>query len=130
MDDNNQVKGMVPPYKDLDKEPNPAAHGPKGRLVLSQEQQDQLIRMSEVGCSVKEMCTILGVVKDRDTLVKHYGELIQYGKMAGNNRLRRVQYQKAVEEGNVQMLMWLGKQRLGQSEDGKMGNDEPLPWQD
>lgn len=110
MDDKDQVQGLVPPYKDLDKEPQAAHAGPKGQLVLSKEQQDQLIRMAEVGCSVKEMCTILGVVKDRDTLVRHYGELIQYGKMQGNNRLRRVQYSKAVEEGNVQMLMWLGKQ--------------------
>lgn len=129
MDNNNQGEGVNPPYKDLDKEPKPAKQGP-GRLVLSKEQQDQLLRMAEVGCSVKEMCTILGVVKDRDTLVKHYGELIQYGKMVGNNLLRRVQFAKAVDEGNVQMLMWLGKQRLGQTDDGKMGNDEPLPWSD
>lgn len=127
MDDKFQDSGVVPPYKDQDREPQAARTGPGGQLVLSQEQQQMLLRMAEVGCSVREMCTILGVVRDRDTLVRHYGELIDFGRMNGNQRLRRVQFEKAIE-GDVKMLIFLGKQRLGQTEEGHARQDEPLPW--
>ena len=45
----------------------------------------------------------------------------------GKVSLRRKQYQKAVEEGNPTMLIWLGKQWLGQSDGQDSGSVDPKP---
>jgi len=43
----------------------------------------------------------------------------------GKSSLRRVQYQKALD-GNVTMLIWLGKQYLKQRDKGEVDSDETL----
>jgi hypothetical protein len=40
----------------------------------------------------------------------------QEKRSQGDSLIHGKQYEKAIEEGNVTMLIWLGKQRLGQSE--------------
>jgi len=55
-----------------------------------------------VGCSV-------------DTLDRRYAAIIDKGNAAGRTKLRRLQME-AAERGNVTMLIWLGKQMLGQSD--------------
>lgn len=49
----------------------------------------------------------------------YYKEASAGGKMS----LRRSQFKSAVENGNVAMLIWMGKQHLGQS-------DQPIPEAD
>jgi hypothetical protein len=45
-------------------------------------------------------------------------------------RLRKAQYNKALE-GNPVMLIWLGKNILGQKDDPSTGEEDlPLPWKD
>lgn len=85
----------------------------------------------------EDICAVMGV--NSDTLVRlindHLYEDITghkrrgtakkvtfsdaFKKYSANGRvsLRRTQYRKAVDEGNVPMLIWLGKQHLGQRED-------------
>jgi len=121
MADNNQEVEKL--------EPNPGAKGRGNRLVLTEEEEQQIVRMAEVGCSVQEMCAILGKPADRSTLQKWYGDLIDEGRSIGNERLRRIQFRKAVDDENVQMLIWLGKQRLGQAE-VTAEVEQPLPWSD
>lgn len=87
----------------------------------------------------QDVCAIMGV--NSDTLVRlindHLYEDITghkrrgtagkvtfsdaFKKYSANGRvsLRRTQYRKAVEEGNVPMLIWLGKQHLGQLDSPK-----------
>ena len=48
-----------------------------------------------------------------DTLERNCAEAIEKGRNARNGKLQCVQYGKAME-GNVTMLIWLGKQWLGQ----------------
>jgi hypothetical protein len=56
---------------------------------------------------------------------------IAKGKAEGNISLRRKQWQMAVEKGNVVMLIWLGKQMLGQvNERLDTDSDAPLPIYD
>ncbi len=50
-----------------------------------------------------------------DTLERHYRDLIDDGICHGNESLRRAQYKLAMS-GDRTMLIWLGKQRLGQRE--------------
>ena len=101
------------------------------RLVLNPKQMEILERMAEIGCTLKEMTYILGVCKDPDTLQRNFGDIIEQGRAKGNWKLRYTQYQKACE-GSERLLIWLGKVRLGQREDGPMDDEEnmPLPWSD
>ena len=115
--------------EDENLEPSPGSKGRGHRLVLTQDEQEQVVRLAEIGCSVKEICYILGKPKSRDTLTKWYGDIIELGRSEGNARLRRVQFKKAVEDEDVKMLIWLGKQRLGQAE-VIIDTAEPLPWSD
>lgn len=57
---------------------------------------------AELGCSV-------------DTLTRRFADSIKKGRERGNGRIRARQYDLAMK-GNVALLIWLGKQRLGQRE--------------
>ena len=48
-----------------------------------------------------------------DTLYARYSESIKKGHQVWNGSLRRAQYEAAMK-GNATMLIWLGKQYLGQ----------------
>jgi hypothetical protein len=98
-----------------------------GRMILTEEQIRQLGIMAEIGLSLPEMMTILGVCKSRQTLVNRYGDVIEQGKSRGNYMLRRRQYDIAMA-GDVKMLVWLGKVRLGQREVTEVINKQVLPW--
>jgi hypothetical protein len=50
-----------------------------------------------------------------DTLTRNYSELIKEGHERRNGSLRRKQYEVAMG-GNAALLIWLGKQYLGQTE--------------
>lgn len=115
------------PFKDLDKEPFEGSNG--SPMVLSPIQQLQLAKLAEIGCTTNEMLIILGLAIHPNTLISRYGDIIEYGRSQGNKSLRVVQFKKALE-GNVDMLKWLGKQRLGQYDDKVSGHNEPLPWSD
>jgi hypothetical protein len=70
-------------------------------------------KMSSVGNPVTAIATILGC--STDTLHRRFAAVIKRGRENGNHSLRVKQFQKAME-GNITMLIWLGKQRLGQSD--------------
>ena len=75
--------------------------------------------LCEIMCTGEECASILNI--DYDTLDKalkrdgNGGFTDYYKKMSSNGKasLRRVQYNKAID-GNTTMLVWLGKQHLGQ----------------
>jgi hypothetical protein len=56
------------------------------------------------------------------TLETHYCALIEKGREAGKQSLRHKQFQVAMT-GNVSMLIWLGKQILGQWDRADHSND-------
>ncbi len=61
----------------------------------------------------KEIAAIVGC--SVDTLDRRFAAIIDKGNAAGKTKLRRLQME-AAERGNVTMLIWLGKQMLGQSD--------------
>ena len=63
-------------------------------------------------------------------LKKKYKNLIMKGREDGKKSLRRAQFHKALN-GDTKMMVWLGKQYLGQkdSPEDKEGT-QPLPWED
>jgi len=98
-----------------------------GRLILTEEQIRQLGIMAEIGLTMDEIMSILGVCKSRQTLTNRYGDIIEQGKARGNYMLRRRQYDVAMA-GDIKMLVHLGKTRLGQRETTEIINKTVLPW--
>lgn len=77
--------------------------------------------LCKIQCTEKELCAVLEV--SPDTLATYikinhnmtFSEYLEKYGGQGKVSLRRLQFRKA-EEGNVAMLIWLGKQYLGQKD--------------
>ena len=75
---------------------------------------NMVIGLARMECTVYEIAGALGC--SSKTLQKEkWKELIHQGRMQGNVSLRKKQYDLALK-GNVTMLIWLGKNRLGQKD--------------
>tara|TARA_R110000822_G_scaffold300474_1_gene423862 strand:- start:138 stop:440 length:303 start_codon:yes stop_codon:yes gene_type:complete len=86
----------------------------------------QVKKLSSLGCTNKEMGDFFGC--SADLLEKSYSEFLIKGRAEQKMRLRQLQW-KACESGNVSMLIFLGKNMLGQQdriEETQL--EEPLPW--
>lgn len=70
-----------------------------------------LIRLASIHCTYEEMADIFKV--SVDTLERRYADVIKEAKSTGKSSLRRHQWALA-QNGNATMLIWLGKQLLGQ----------------
>ena len=89
---------------------------------------DEVYKLASLGCSVEEMSEWFGV--NRETLKYNFSEYIDQGRAEIKQKLRNAQMTAALN-GNVTMLIWLGKNLLGQSDNPINRNDnEPLPWSD
>jgi hypothetical protein len=90
---------------------------------------EQVKRLARLHCTMQEMADFFGC--HRDTLHNNFSAEIDKGRSEGNISLRRKQWQMAVEKGNVVMLIWLGKQMLGQrNEIIESDGNTPLPIYD
>ncbi len=82
-------------------------------------------KLLEAGCAGTDIASQLGI--SATTLQRRcraennvsFAAFSQQKRMAGDNLLRAAQY-KAAMEGNTTMLVWLGKQRLGQSDKNEL----------
>lgn len=88
------------------------------KKVLTAEGCKLVENLARIGCTEEEIATILEA--SVDTLMNKnnkelFREAIKKGQAECKQSLRRLQF-KAAEKGNVTMLIWLGKQLLGQSE--------------
>lgn len=72
-----------------------------------------LKKLASIMCTNEEMAHILGVSKD--TLERRYAAVIKEAKDTGKMTLRRWQWE-ACKKGNTALLIWMGKQHLGQSD--------------
>lgn len=73
----------------------------------------QVEELAAIQCSYAEMAAVLKC--DPSTLTRNYSQAIKDGRERGKSSLKRKQYEVAMK-GNVGMLIWLGKQHLGQSD--------------
>ena len=90
---------------------------------------EQVTRLARLHCTMQEMASFFGC--HIDTLRDNFSNEIDKGRSEGNISLRRKQWQMAVEKGNVVMLIWLGKQMLGQrNEIIESDGNTPLPIYD
>lgn len=83
-----------------------------GRPLLEIDGKE-VLKLAQLGCKNEEMADFLGC--STDTLENRFSGEIQKGRADLKMSLRRMQIQ-AAQRGNVAMMIWLGKQLLGQVE--------------
>jgi hypothetical protein len=86
-------------------------------------------KLAKLWCSYEEMADFFDI--NAETLKYNFGEVIKKGRAETKQALRRAQLKLALE-GDRTMLIWLGKQILGQSETPRdtSESDRILPWSD
>ena len=89
----------------------------------------QVESLAGIGCTHEEIAAVLKCTKD--TLYKQDGfsTAFKRGQDTGKQSLRHHQWQKA-KEGNTTMLIWLGKQHLGQSDKQEVKADHTITHKD
>jgi len=75
--------------------------------------EEQVLQLAAINCSYAEMGAVLDC--DESTLTRRFAQVIQKGRETGKMSLKRKQWEVAMG-GNVTMLIWLGKQNLGQTD--------------
>ena len=104
-------------------------HNPVGRPRIEID-FDAVNAMCEIQCTGEEIASVLKV--SYDTLVNrikeetglNFSDYYKKASASGKMSLRRAQFKKAVESGSDTMLIWLGKQYLGQREPKDMEPDD------
>lgn len=87
--------------------------------------QKQFEALCGIWCTIEEVCSFFDVTDKtlnswcRRTYGKTFSEVFKQKRRMGNISLRRYQFQ-AAKKGNVTMLIWLGKQHLGQTDKVQM----------
>src|ERR1700749_1879476 len=84
------------------------------RTVLD---ENVITEMASEDCTVGEIASRLGA--SRDTIYVNYSAALQKGRDFGNASLKRKMFEIAMS-GNVPMLIWLSKQRLGYREGAQL----------
>ena len=78
-------------------------------------------KLANIQCTMVEIANVLEVSLSRLEKDKEFIRVYKKGMEKGKMSLRRKQW-KAVEDGSVTMMIWLGKQYLGQVEDRENNN--------
>ncbi len=83
---------------------------------------ERIGELASIQCTTKEICAVekisyewLDTLCERDNGIK-LGDFIDQNKKRGHESLRRAQYKNAIDNGNVQMQIFLGKNWLNQSD--------------
>ena len=86
---------------------------------------EEIRKLAKYGMTYVEIADFFGC--DESLIRKSYSEYLTKGRAEMKLRLRQLQF-KSAEKLNAVMLIWLGKQMLGQS-DIPVGEDsQPLEW--
>lgn len=110
------------------------AKGPGGRprKELTDDDFKKLVSMIRIQCTQDEICNIFDMTAETlNTRLQERGEesfstLYKKHQDEGRASLRRNQW-KAAEAGNPTMLVWLGKQMLGQRDNMQLSGDADNP---
>ena len=88
----------------------------------------QVEKLASFGCTNIEIASFFGCT---DSLLrKSYSEFLTKGRDKGKIRLRQAQWKSALgnekQPANVTMLIWLGKQLLGQTDKQEITEIRPI----
>lgn len=95
------------------------------RKTWTEADAEQFVKLCGIMCTKSEVCSVMGLdPKTLDKLIaEHFpdmptwGEAFEYYSATGKASLRRAQFQLALD-GDKTMLIFLGKNYLGQSDQG------------
>lgn len=91
--------------------------------------QELVWKLACMMCTMKEIADVLGI--NENLVSKKFGDLIDKGRSEGRKAIRRAQFEKAVQDKDPRMLIFLGKQYLSQKENPEdKESNSPLPWQE
>jgi hypothetical protein len=89
---------------------------------------EDVFKLAAMGCTDSEIARWFGI--EESTLKYNFSEIIAKGREQLKQSLRRAQIRLAMN-GNATMLIWLGKNILGQSDNPVDSEaNTPLPWSD
>lgn len=91
-----------------------------------QVDKDKLFILASLGLTTSEIAAVLEV--SSDTLERNFAEEMSEGKEKCKASIRRKQFELAMA-GNPTMLIWLGKQLLGQKEKSEVSGPNGGPIQ-
>ena len=103
------------------------------RKPWTPQEEEQFAKLCSIFCTKKEICSIMGI-PDHRTLDKRisesfpdmptWNEAFDYFSGQGKASLRRRQFELAMQ-GDRTMLIFLGKNYLGQSDQGAVQEEQP-----
>lgn len=100
----------------------------KGRVRVADINREEIWKLARIGCTLREMSFMTGL--SEESIRKNFAVEIEHGQGASKRALRKKQFDKAME-GSDRMLVWLGKQYLGQKDVvADTDDDMPLQWSD
>ena len=98
----------------------------RNKTVIPEEQVAQL---AQYHCTNKEMADFFDV--PLQTFVDNFRDIITKNRIITKQRLRKAQLDLALNKHDRVMLIWLGKQMLGQAENPiTEESNQVLPWLD
>ena len=87
---------------------------------------EEVYKLANIGCKDSEISAWFGI--DGNTLRYNFSVELTKGRIALNMSLRRAQIQTALN-GQPALLIWLGRNLLGQSENPiDVDSNQVLPW--
>lgn len=102
--------------------------GGRPRFVID---YDSVEKLASLQCTQTEIASYLGCSVDTLQADEKFSGIYKAGMDKGRMSLRRHQW-RALEEGNSTMLVWLGKQYLGQRDKNELtgadGKDLVITW--
>lgn len=103
----------------------PAKRGPKEKEI----NYDEVLRLAAIQCTEEEIAHVLDYTPDgfrrRKLRDPELVGALQKGREKGRASLRRVQWE-AAQAGDRTMMVWLGKQYLGQRDKQEVENTGPI----
>ena len=91
--------------------------------------EEQVAMLSQYHCTNKEMADFFDV--PLQTFVDNFRDIITKNRIITKQRLRKAQLDLALNKHDRVMLIWLGKQMLGQAENPiSEESNQVLPWLD
>lgn len=126
-----QVDNPTTPKRDISKPRKTGTKTVEG-VVVGRDKHvidpQEVFKLAQIGCKDIEIADWFGI--DGNTLRYNFSVELTKGREALKQSLRRAQLSVALA-GNPTMLIWLGKQYLGQSESPLDTSDtQILPWVD
>ena len=91
--------------------------------------EEQVAQLAQYHCTNKEMADFFDV--PLQTFVDNFRDIITKNRLITKQRLRKAQLDLALNKHDRVMLIWLGKQMLGQAENPiSEESNQVLPWLD